>query len=101
MDRVCRMYYRDRNHPSITMWSLGNESGGYKCQDICYMFLNGMCPEIPVHYEALSEQSELVMMLYPRCTQVHKTAKKQVKRKEEASISESLYSFANIVTQWA
>lgn len=51
MDRVCRMYYRDRNHPSITMWSLGNESGGYKCHDICYMFLNGMNPEIPVHYE--------------------------------------------------
>lgn len=51
VDRVCRMYYRDRNHPSITMWSLGNESGGYKCHDICYMFLNGVCPEIPVHYE--------------------------------------------------
>ena len=51
MDRVCRMYYRDRNHPSITMWSLGNESGGWKCHDICYMFLNGICPEIPVHYE--------------------------------------------------
>lgn len=51
MDRVCRMYYRDRNHPSITMWSLGNESGGYRCQDVCYMFLNGICPEIPVHYE--------------------------------------------------
>lgn len=51
MDRVCRMYYRDRNHPSITMWSLGNESGGYKCHDVCYMFLNGISPEIPVHYE--------------------------------------------------
>lgn len=51
MDRVCRMYYRDRNHPSITMWSLGNESGGWKCHDVCYMFLNGICPEIPVHYE--------------------------------------------------
>lgn len=51
MDRVCRMYYRDRNHPSITMWSLGNESGGYRCHDVCYTFLNGICPEIPVHYE--------------------------------------------------
>ena len=51
VDRVCRMYFRDRNHPSITMWSLGNEAGGYKNQDICYMFLNGVCPEIPVHYE--------------------------------------------------
>jgi len=51
VDRVCRMYYRDRNHPSVTMWSLGNEAGGYRNQDICYTFLNGICPEIPVHYE--------------------------------------------------
>ncbi|MBQ5994532.1 MAG: DUF4981 domain-containing protein [Clostridia bacterium] len=53
MDRVCRMYFRDRNHPSITMWSLGNEAGGYRCQDVCYTFLNGICPEIPVHYEGV------------------------------------------------
>ena len=27
LDRVSRMYYRDRSHPCIIMWSLGNESG--------------------------------------------------------------------------
>ena len=51
LDRVKRMYERDKNHPSITMWSLGNESGGYKCQDVCYDFLKKVNPEIPVHYE--------------------------------------------------
>lgn len=51
LDRVKRMYLRDKNHPSITMWSLGNESGGYKCQDVCYEFLKNANPEIPVHYE--------------------------------------------------
>lgn len=53
VDRVSRMYYRDRNHPSILMWSLGNEAGGHKCQDACYEFLNEFCPEIPVHYEGV------------------------------------------------
>lgn len=51
LDRVKRMYGRDKNHPSITMWSLGNESGGYKCQDVCYDYLKEVNPEIPVHYE--------------------------------------------------
>ncbi|MDE5671705.1 MAG: hypothetical protein K2I14_09650 [Eubacterium sp.] len=51
LDRVKRMYGRDKNHPSITMWSLGNESGGYKCQDVCYEYLKKVNPEIPVHYE--------------------------------------------------
>ena len=27
MERVVRMAVRDRNHPSVFMWSLGNESG--------------------------------------------------------------------------
>lgn len=51
LDRVKRMYERDKNHPCITMWSLGNESGGYKCQDVCYNYLKKVNPEIPVHYE--------------------------------------------------
>lgn len=51
LDRVKRMYGRDKNHPCITMWSLGNESGGYRCQDVCYDYLKKVNPEIPVHYE--------------------------------------------------
>ncbi len=54
VDRVKRMYYRDRSRPCILMWSLGNESGGYKCHDKCYAFLHDACPEIPVHYEGVT-----------------------------------------------
>lgn len=54
MDRVRRMYYRDRTHPSIIMWSLGNESWGYKCHDKCYKMLKELGTEIPVHYEGVS-----------------------------------------------
>ena len=48
------MYQRDKNHPCITMWSLGNESGGYECRDVCYSFLKKENPEIPVHYEGVT-----------------------------------------------
>lgn len=49
-DRVYRMFERDKNHPSITMWSLGNESWGYRNQDYCYEQLKKRT-DIPVHYE--------------------------------------------------
>lgn len=53
VDRVMRMYKRDRNHTSVTMWSLGNEAGGYKCQDKCYAYLKAQGTPIPVHYEGV------------------------------------------------
>lgn len=52
LDRVYGLYERDKNHASITMWSLGNESGGWKNQDACYDFLKSVS-DIPVHYEAV------------------------------------------------
>ncbi len=51
-DRVMSMFERDKNHVSITMWSLGNESGGWKNQDKCCEMLKRVT-DIPVHYEAV------------------------------------------------
>ena len=53
LDRIKRMLFRDRNHACVTMWSLGNEAGGYHCQDACYAFLRAVQPELPVHYEGV------------------------------------------------
>ncbi|MDE6614200.1 MAG: hypothetical protein K2K24_01695, partial [Clostridia bacterium] len=53
-DRVFRMYMRDRNNVSVTMWSLGNESGGWKNQDVCYGKLKQLDPDTPIHYEGVS-----------------------------------------------
>lgn len=64
LDRVKFMYMRDRNHPSITMWSLGNESGGWKNQDACYDMLKEACPEIPVHYEGVSRNKRHAYDVY-------------------------------------
>ena len=51
-DRVYRMYARDKNHPSITMWSLGNEAHGYLNQDYCYDELKKLST-LPIHYEGV------------------------------------------------
>lgn len=70
LDRVKRMFGRDKNHPSIAMWSLGNESGGYKCQDVCYDYLKKFHGEIPVHYEGVNRSErwayDVVSHMYAR-----------------------------------
>ncbi len=51
MDRVMRMYERDKNYPCITFWSLGNEAGnGYNFYN-AYIALKKADPTRPVQYE--------------------------------------------------
>ncbi len=52
VDRAMRLYGRDKNHPSIFMWSLGNESGGCKNTDAMYAWLKAHS-QLPVHYESV------------------------------------------------
>lgn len=80
IDRVSRMYHRDRNHPCVTMWSLGNEAGGYKCQDACYAYLKKQGTKIPVHYEGVIRSKrvayDVVSEMYPSHSHVEKIGSK-------------------------
>ena len=51
LDRVQRMYFRDRNHPSVVIWSLGNESGSGPNVKAVYDWISGADPSRPFHYE--------------------------------------------------
>ena len=51
MSRISRMVERDRNHPSIIMWSLGNESGYGAVHDAAAAWIRSVDPSRPVHYE--------------------------------------------------
>ena len=51
MARVSRMAVRDRNHPSVIVWSLGNESGYGPNHDACAAYLRAFDPGRPLHYE--------------------------------------------------
>lgn len=50
VDRIDRMVLRDRNHPSVIMWSLGNEAGGGSNFQACYDAAKRLDSR-PIHYE--------------------------------------------------
>ena len=51
VDRVARMIERDRHHPSIIAWSLGNESGYGANHDAAAGWARRADPSRPLHYE--------------------------------------------------
>lgn len=51
LDRAVRMAERDKNHPSIVMWSMGNESGYGPNFAAISAWLYDFDPTRPVHYE--------------------------------------------------
>lgn len=53
MDRVKSLYQRDKNHPSVICWSLGNESGGGENFRKMYDYLKENDPTRFIHYESV------------------------------------------------
>jgi beta-galactosidase len=51
LDRAIRMAERDKNHPCVIFWSLGNESGYGPNQAAMSAWLHEFDPTRPVHYE--------------------------------------------------
>jgi beta-galactosidase len=51
MDRGKRMVLRDKNHPSVIIWSLGNESGYGPNHDALAAWIRSFDPGRPIHYE--------------------------------------------------
>ena len=71
-ERVTRMVQRDRNHPSIIIWSLGNESGHGTTHDALYRWIKSADPTRPVQYEgggANSAATDIICPMYARVDQ--------------------------------
>jgi len=57
VDRIDRMVLRDRNHPSVIFWSLGNEAGGGSNFQACYDAAKRLDSR-PIHYEGTRDGKE-------------------------------------------
>jgi beta-galactosidase len=52
LDRVERMIERDKNHPSVVIWSTGNEAGDGPNMAAAYQWAKRRDPTRPIHYES-------------------------------------------------
>ncbi len=67
LDRVQRMVARDRNHPSVIGWSLGNEAGYGPNFRTCAEWVHAHDPTRFVHYHPAYDEPEVdvISLMYP------------------------------------
>lgn len=84
LERVRDMVERDKNHPSVILWSLGNESGYGPNHDAAAGWLRARDPSRPLHYEgAISRDwsgghraTDVVCPMYPAVEEIEAWAKR-------------------------
>ncbi|GHT51419.1 hypothetical protein FACS189440_20400 [Bacteroidia bacterium] len=67
LDRVVRLVERDKNHPSVIIWSLGNEASNGKAFFDLYDWVKARDNSRPVQYEQAGENrnTDIVCPMYP------------------------------------
>lgn len=78
LDRTRRMFERTKNHPSIIVWSLGNEGGDGVNFEQTYAWLKAQDDSRPVQYEQAFEapHTDIVCPMYPSPAALEEYAQK-------------------------
>jgi beta-galactosidase len=83
MDREKRLVERDKNHPSVIIWSLGNECGNGKVFHDAYLWIKNRDKSRPVQLEQAGEDwnTDIVCPMYPRVEAMTRYARDSTKRR--------------------
>ncbi|MEO8596983.1 MAG: glycoside hydrolase family 2 TIM barrel-domain containing protein [Candidatus Solibacter sp.] len=78
LDRVERMVERDKNHPSVVIWSMGNETGDGPNAAAAYQWAKKRDPSRPFHYEGSTSHggsnADINSFMYPTPERVKRIA---------------------------
>ncbi|MFX1283680.1 MAG: glycoside hydrolase family 2 TIM barrel-domain containing protein [Promethearchaeota archaeon] len=82
LDRTIRMVERDKNHPSVIIWSLGNEAGDGVNFAATYRWIHHRDPSRPIQYERalLGPHTDIYCPMYPYINDLQKYASKEQNR---------------------
>ena len=78
MDRIKNVLERDKNHPSVIMWSIGNEAGFGDNHRVMLAYVKARDPKRPVMYEQAGEDTavDIIAPMYATLDDVKKYAEK-------------------------
>ena len=104
VDRIMRMLERDKNHPCVIVWSMGNEAGDGVNMTAAYRAIKKRDSSRPVHYERalMNENTDIYCPQYPGV----KTLERYASKWQKKTMIASEYSHAmgnsngNIVDLW-
>jgi beta-galactosidase len=82
MNRTVRMVERDKNHPSVIIWSLGNEAGFGPNFEATSKWIHQRDASRPVHYERAGNDpaTDIICPMYPRPSSLANYAAKEQTR---------------------
>lgn len=64
VDRIVRMIDRDKNHPAVIFWSLGNESGSGRNFEVARQAAKAIDNRY-IHYEGMNSVADMDSRMYP------------------------------------
>ncbi|MBN1466787.1 DUF4981 domain-containing protein [candidate division KSB1 bacterium] len=85
--RGTAMVERDKNHASIIMWSMGNETGYGTAFDVMYREMKALDPTRPIHYESRTpayiadlSKYDIISTMYPTLAHIIELTEKDPTR---------------------
>lgn len=93
VDRIERVIERDKNHPSIIFWSLGNEAGGGENFWEMRKRAKELDPSRPIHYQGKNEVGDIDSHMYPSISRM--AAFDQMKSDKPYFLCEYVHSMGN------
>lgn len=64
LDRIRSLVERDKNHPCVVVWSLGNEAGQGEIFHALADWVHDRDPSRPVHYEGMNKVADIESQMY-------------------------------------